>query len=199
MGCPKGTECLAARCTREGATPVEPTSERVVLTPTALALASDAVPVALGPSVTLGNTASAPVALYLLFERRWPPGSIDSAFLVLEPSGGALAGPDLELEVWRAERAWKGPGFKWSEQPGLSPPFSRGIARSAPPMPVRIDVTSQVAFLAAHPARDFGLVLRARSERSPGVTLSTGLGGGAPPRLDVYVARSAQARPSSAQ
>lgn len=166
---------------------MDPNTERVLLNPSELGVASTEAPAAIGPSVTLGNAASAPVAFYLRFEKAWRPGSVRAAFLLLEPSRGAMVGPDLELEVWRANRAWKGPGFTWSRQPGVSHPVSRGIARSAPPMPVRIDVTELVRFASEHPQMDHGYVLRASSERGSGVTVSTGFGEGVPPRLDVYV------------
>lgn len=189
--CPGGTECLAARCVLDGSVPVDPESERVVAMPTELALATVTSPEALGPSITLGNSARSPVALYLRFEQTWRPGSIVAAFLLLEPTAGAITGPDLELEVWRVAHGWAGPGFAWSEKPGFAPPSSRAIARSAPRFPVRFDVTRLVRFLTDHPAKDHGLVLRAVSETGPGITLDTGLGGGVPPRLEVYFARAA--------
>jgi hypothetical protein len=196
-GCPASTECLAARCVDEGSAPVDPSTERVLLNPSGIAVAASSAPDAIGASVTFGNASSAPVALYLRFEQTWRAGPVDSAFLILEPSAGTVGGLDLEVEVGRADRSWTGPGFSWSERPGISPPFSRAVARSSPRMPVRIDVTELLRFFADHPAQDFGLVLRARSAGGAGVTLSTGVGGGPPPRLDVYLVRPKTAQRAS--
>lgn len=185
-GCPVGRECLASRCAIEGGAPVPPETRRFLLRPSALAIASRAPTVGVAPSVTLGARASAPSALYLRFEQPWRAGRIRAAFLLLEPLPGALAGPDVSLEVWRTSRNWSASAFRWSEQPGFAPPFARAIGRAAPPTPVRVDVTEIVRHFAQHPSADFGFAVRASEEADAGITLSTGVDGGSAPRLDVY-------------
>lgn len=186
-GCGRGFECLAARCVLEGTTPVDPATLRRHARPSALAVAGGAAPPELGAAVTLGNPAVAPSALYLDFERVWTTGTIEAAFLVLSTAQGALAGADVELLVARAQSPWSVSSFSWAEKPGIGRAEARGIARAAPELPVRIDVTELVRFFRDHPARAHGLVVYARSDTGPGVTLSTGLGDGPAPELDVYL------------
>jgi hypothetical protein len=188
-GCPRGTECLAARCVLEGSAPVDAGTERLLLDPLELALAARDVGDGLGPSVTLGNPSASPAALYVRFPNSFAEKPVEAAFLLLDQSSGVSGGADLELEIWRASGHWRGPAVAWSEQPGFSPPFTRAIARSIPALPIRADVTALVRYVVDHPARDHGFVIRAVREAGPGVTLNTGLGGGAPPRLDVYFER----------
>ncbi len=178
---------MAARCAREGGAPVPAESRRILLRPQALAFASDEPTDGLGASVTLGSDSGSHRAIYVRFDPRWKNGKVISAFLLLEPSAGAPRGGDVGLEVWRAEKTWQGPNLPCSRQPGLAPPFARGIGRAAPALPVRIDVTELVRFFADHPERDHGFVVRASDAHDPGITLATGLDGGEPPRLDVYL------------
>jgi hypothetical protein len=170
----------------EGSAPVDAATERVLLDPLELALAARELEDGIGPSVTLGNPSASPAALYVRFPSTFADRPVEAAFLLLDQSAGVVGGADLELEVWRAAGGWAGPAIAWSEQPGFSPPFTRAIARSAPRLPIRADVTALVRYVAEHPARDHGFVVRAMRESGPGVTLNTGIGGGAPPRLDVY-------------
>jgi hypothetical protein len=158
-----------------------------LLRPSALAIAAREPALDVAPSVTLGARASAPSALYVRFEQSWRKGRIRAAFLLLSPRAGAASGADVPLEVWRTHRDWTAAGFRWSEQPGFAPPFARAIGRSAPALPVRIDVTEIVRYWAQHPEADFGFALRAGEEGLFGITLSTGVDGGSAPRLDVYL------------
>jgi hypothetical protein len=158
-----------------------------VLIPSAIAIANREPARGVAASVTLGAEASAPSALYVRFEQSWRKGQVRAAFLLLEPRPGALAGPDVPLEVWRTERRWTGSGFGWSEQPGFAPPFARAIGRAAPALPVRVDVTEIVRYFAKHPNADHGFVVRAGQQTGAGITLSTGVDGGSAPRLDVYL------------
>ena len=162
-------------------------TRRFLLRPSALAIATREPALDVAPSVTLGARASAPAALYLRFEQTWRRGRIRAAFLLLEPRAGTLSGQDVPLEVWRTNRAWSAAGFRWSEQPGFAPPFARAIGRSAPALPVRVDVTEIVRYWAQHPQADFGFALRASQDFDAGITLSTGVDGGSAPRLDVYL------------
>jgi hypothetical protein len=125
--------------------------------------------------------------LYVRFDQSWRTGHVRAAFLLLEPRSGGPLGPDVGLEVWRTNRHWTDPAFGWSRQPGFAPPFARAIGRSAPALPVRVDVTEIVRYFAQHPSHDFGFAVRATEEGPAGITLSTGVDGGLAPRLDVYL------------
>ncbi|MFZ5889751.1 MAG: DNRLRE domain-containing protein [Myxococcota bacterium] len=164
-------------------------TRRLLLRPSALALASNAEQRdGLAPSVTLGRASTAKTALYVRFDSSWRErGRVVSGFLLLEPLAGAASSEDVALEVWRVSRAFTGENLSWSAQPGFEPPFARGVGRAAPAAPVRIDVTEILHFLAAHPAEDHGLAVRAAGNAETGITLSTGADGGLPPRLDVYL------------
>ena len=186
-GCPRGKECLASRCVPEGSTPVPSRSRRILLTPTGLALAGPEASDSLPPSVTLGQTAEGPRAFYLRFPGTFRGSRVRAAFLLLEPRPGAPAGPDVPLEVWRADRDWRPEEVTARAQPGFALPVATAIGRAAPPALVRVDVTEIVQFLAAHPDLDHGVVVRATSKNPAGIAFATGVAGGTAPRLDVYV------------
>lgn len=141
----------------------------------------------MAPSVTLGRSSDEDTALYLRFEPSWNQGRVVSAFLLLEPLPGAGRHEDITLEVWRSRGDFPSMTFRSDAQPGLVPPFARAIARSAPASPARVDVTALVQFLATHPGHDHGFVVRAASDTDDGVSVATGIDGGLPPRLDVYL------------
>jgi len=178
------------RCVLEGAMPVDPRAERVVALPAGLALASDDEQVVPSASVTLGSSRA---TLYLRFEPVWESRPVQAAFLLLDPAEHSVGGPDVELEVWRARREWSGAAFSFRQQPGVTAPLARGIARSIPPLPVRVDVTELVQFAAQHPRQDHGFAVRSRSD-GPLVTIATGSDGGRAPTLDVYLGSSSEAR-----
>ncbi|HET9930510.1 MAG TPA: hypothetical protein VFQ35_07480 [Polyangiaceae bacterium] len=186
--CPNGRECLASRCVPEGGAAVPNASKRLLLRPSALGVArAHAESGGMAPGVTLGRRADNDTALYVRFDSDWNEGRVASAFLLLDPLPGSASGEDVALEVWRSRRDFVSSTFGWSVQPGLAPPFARGLARSAPPAPVRVDVTELLRFFATHPSQDHGFVVRATNQSESGVTLATGIDGGAPPRLDVYL------------
>ncbi len=187
QSCSAGRECLAARCTIEGGLPVAASTRRVRVAPAALALAGPKPALSIPPSVVLGARWHDTRALYLRFPQTWRGGRVRSAFLLLEPQGAARTGADVVLEVGCAGRDWHPRELSVNEQPGLVAPFSRGIARAAPALPVRVDVTEIVRFWAEHPERDHGLGVRASSVTDVGVSLATGAAGGSAPRLDVYL------------
>ena len=186
--CPSGRECLASRCVLEGSAAVPNAARRLLLRPSALGVARgrESNP-GMAPGVTLGRRADNDTALYVRFDSQWNQGRIVSAFLLLDPLPGSPSASDITLEVWRARRDFTSTTFAWSAQPGLAPPYARGISRALPPSPVRVDVTELLSFLAAHPSQDHGFVVRATEQSEVGVTLATGLDGGLPPRLDVYL------------
>ena len=188
--CPEGTECLANRCTLLGADPVAADTRRLVALPSAMAVIEADQPESDGelpPAITFGSAHGAS-ALYLRFAPLWRGAkSIESAFLVLEPMPGTRRGPnDVEVDVWRVGGAWSPDELEWLAQPELVPPRARGLARAAPPMPLRIDVTEIVRYFAANERSDHGFALRAGSGEL-GASFATGASGGAAPRLELYV------------
>jgi hypothetical protein len=160
-----------------------------VLAPIALAVASDAATPDLAASVRFGSAGSGPVALYVRFDSKAYSEDTESAFLLLDPESHSTPSEDIELEVGRARRAWQGSDFSWAGQPGFTSPVARGVARTHPALPIRIDVTELVRFIAAHPPAAFGFVVRAREKRPFGVSVATGMYGGSAPRLDIYVGK----------
>lgn len=185
--CPRGRECLASRCVAEGSVPVPEGSRRLLLTPTGLALASSEPSASLPPSVTLGQHSDGARAFYLRFPPTFRKTKVRAAFLLLEPRPGALAGPDVPLEVWRADGAWRTEELSARTQPGLAPPVATALGRATPHATVRVDVTEIVRFLATHPELDHGLVVRATERTTAGIAFATGVAGGRAPRLDVYI------------
>jgi hypothetical protein len=138
-----------------------------------------------GPSVVLGAPGSG-AALFLRFAPIWRGARIDAAFLILDPAPGTRTREDIPLEVSRIHGSWE-----TSDEPrkrlSRALPSVRGIGRSFPETPIRIDVTTIIAYLAAHPDQDLGLAVAATREVPPGIAIATGLDGGSPPRLDVYL------------
>jgi hypothetical protein len=137
--------------------------------------------------VTLGQAVEGPRALYLRFPPSFRGSKVRAAFLLLDPRPGTPAGPDVPLEVWRADGEWRPEQVTSRAQPGFALPVATAIGRSAPPSLVRVDVTEIVQFLAAHPELDHGLVVRATARGTLGIAFATGVAGGNAPRLDVYV------------
>ncbi len=189
--CPEGSECLANRCTLLGADPVAADTRRLVVVPSTIRVLGAADREAsgeLGPAVTFGS-ASGGAALFLKFPPSWRRAKrIDSAFLVLDPMPGTRRGPqDVSVEAWRVGKAWEADSIRWLEKPDLLPPRAAGVARAAPPMPLRVDVTAIVLHLWEHPENDHGIALTAGGGSDVGVSFATGASGGSAPRLELYV------------
>jgi hypothetical protein len=187
--CPVTQECLANRCAALETSPVRETTRRVVVAPIALAVASEHDSPNLAASVSLGSRQRGPAALYVRFDPKAYAARVEAAFLLLDPGVHSRFSQDVELQVGRAESAWRGTALSWSDQPGFGSPVARGIARTAPPSPIRIDVTELVRFVAEHPASDYGFVVRARERHAYGVSIATGTASGSAPRLDVYLTK----------
>jgi hypothetical protein len=138
-----------------------------------------------GPSVVLGAPGES-AALFLRFAPVWRGAPVDAAFLILDPAPRTLTREDVPLEVSRIHGAWE-----TSNEPrkrlSQALPSVRGIGRAFPEGPIRIDVTPIVAYLARHPEEDLGLAVTATRQVPPGLAIATGLDGGSPPRLEVYL------------
>lgn len=189
--CPEGSECLANRCTLLGADPVAADTRRLVALPQAMAVVSASAETAsedLAPAVTFGSAAGG-AALFLDFPPVWRQARrLESAFVVLDPMPGTRRGPaDVRVDAWRVGERWSREELNWLDKPDLVPPSASGIARAAPPMPLRVDVTAIVAHLVEHAENDHGIALTAGGGDDVGVSFATGSGGGNAPRLELYV------------
>ncbi len=190
--CPEGQECLANRCVVAGGDPVPADSQRLVVEPERMAVVSAKSEPRAGeipPAVAFGSRADGAIALYLAFPPVWRRAKhVEAAFLVLEPMPGTVpASDDVEVEAWRVQKSWEPDKLRYLAKPPLAPPMSAGIARSAPPSVLRIDVTDLVRYLKKHAANDHGLALVSGSDRGAGASFATGMAGGRAPRLEVYV------------
>lgn len=189
--CPEGQECLANRCVVAGGDPVPADSQRLVLEPEQMAVVGNAAtePGELPAAVTFGGGANGTSTLYLKFPPVWRhKRRIEAAFLILEPMPATFgSAEDVAMDVWRVRERWEPSSLTRIEQPELGPPRSRGLARSTPPSPLRVDVTALVTHLAENAGSDHGIALRAGSGDSAGASFATGTSGGRSPRLEIYV------------
>jgi len=189
--CARGYECLANRCVPAGGEPVPAGSRRIVTEAARVAVVSSrAHPRAgkLPTAVVFGSRAEGSVGLYLDFEPTWLRGRpIESAFVLLDPMPGTPVGArDVRVEAWRVERAWDERSLTWLQQPPLGRPHSQGIARSAPPSVLRIDVTALARAIRNGTRSYHGIALRSHDTGGVGASFSTGIGGGGAPRLEIY-------------
>ncbi len=191
--CPEGYECLANRCSLLGDEPIAAETTRIVIDPSHIAVVQARAPrdlAAVPPAVTFGSRALGATALYLRFEPRWTEagGEVDRAFLLLEPmAGGRSDTNDVLVDVWRIREPWSEKTVTWLDQPSVAPPTSTGIARSSPPSVLRIEVTEHVRYFRRHRHAARGLVVKARPATAHGATFATGVGGGSPPKLEIYM------------
>lgn len=186
--CGTGYECLANRCAAAGGTPVPRDTERVVLSPVAIALVTGrgaAAPES--TTVTLGSDAAPESALYLRFGSTYKTGGeVAAAFLLLTPAAGTeTTRDDTRLQVKTLVAPWSADSLARGIRPAASRPVAEGIARAEPPSLVRIDVTSLVRSFARTPY-DSGMAVAAARAHGPGVTLVTVAEGA--PQLEVYLA-----------
>jgi hypothetical protein len=186
--CPAGLECLANRCVVEGYDPVAAGTERIVVRPSALAVAG-AEPAGgeLPGAITLGG-AVASHALFLRFDASWRPRDVESAFLLLDPVPASQpSAHEVAVVVWRVAGAWSETSIRAGERPTLRAPMARGVAGSSPASVLRVDVTEIVRWLDEHPQSDRGVALAADSQAGHGASFATGAAGGNGPRLELYV------------
>jgi hypothetical protein len=185
-------ECLAHHCAVVGSDPVPETSKRYVLDPATVALVGASRPSAaagLPPAATLGGKAEGAASLYLDFEPSWPPAArVDRAFLLLSPVfESPPSSRDVRITAWRVAEPWSAAEVTFLAQPELEPPRAVGIARSAPPQKLRLDVTRIVQHWQQHPHDRRGLAVVADAGTGHGVAYATGAGSHPGPRLEVYV------------
>lgn len=197
--CPKGQECLANRCSPVGGEPVRGDSSRQVAELVDLAIVAESFDfgTTLPQELTVGARSFGTTILLMRFEPIWRRiPAISEAFLLIDAlPGGRVSTHDVSVELWRIDSDWSTRDVSWRAQPRLAHPTAQAIARSGP-APLRMDVTRVIRYLKQHPRADHGLALRARAGRGAGISLASGLGGGHPPRLEIYHDGAASESPS---
>jgi len=165
-------------------------SQRVVLTPSALAVLSGSQANEGAPSAVTFGDANGASALYLDFSKDWQRLGVPlAAFLALDAREGAVHDSvPVTIEVWSVRSPWQ-PGelHTWSDKPRLAPPFARITLSPSATHPLRVDVTPLLRFMAQNPALDQGFALLARGGEGHGASFATGMNGGRAPRLEIYV------------
>ncbi len=170
---------------------------------------------ALPEVVTIGRAADGRVVVLLQFDARFRDGAVvESAFLLIDPVDGAPpAGSAASIDVSRVLDPWDPATVSWGRQPRLAVAEIAGVsaAKPAPPRrlgpaatvgqpaggaaaaslaaaraPLRVDVTELVRAL-PRGRGDHGFALTATGDDAFGTTLTTGLGRGRPPRLEVFL------------
>ena len=165
-------------------------SQRLVLTPSALAVLSDSQATQGAPGAVAFGDASGPSALYLDFSKDWQRLGVPlAAFLALDAREGAvLDKTPITIEVWSVRSAWQPSELRaWSDKPTLAPPFARITLSTSASQPLRVDVTPLLRFMVQNPTLDHGFALLARSGTGHGASFATGMSGGRAPRLEIYV------------
>lgn len=184
---------MAGRCRPEDVLPAPPDASRVVLEPVQIAAiaphgrAGGDEP--LPGVVALGRDESGSLILLLRFAATWrDDAEIAGAFVVLRALDLAPppAGP-TRFEVARILEPWQAQVVSWGRQPRLEVPRSGGSVWIRPRVPIRIDVTPLVRAWGRRDASDHGIAIMAQGQDAFGASVSTGLGGGIGPRLEVYL------------
>jgi hypothetical protein len=182
--------CQVGRCTSPDRLPTAPQSRRIVVEPEAFAYYDvqhgvDGVPPA---ELTLGATTSGTSVVLLRFAKTWSAvKTIESAFVVLEPSPGATPNAKpVPLELWRMSD-----NASLNKASGSFPAIGGPADASAllvftPPQPARIDVTSLVQDIEREHGERLGVVLRAVAADGVGARYTSGSLGRAP-MLELYV------------
>ena len=182
---------LSAGCARPKSAPSAPlVPQRLVSSPSSVAfVSSDREASGLNGDIRFGGPLGRS-ALYLKFPTEWRSRGIPrQAFLSLSPrEGSAVSDAPLTLEAWRITADWQAQQLRrWSDKPGLAPPYARTKVTFSPAREVRIDVTELVRFAAENPERDFGIAVIASGSDGPGATFSSGFAGGQAPHLELYL------------
>lgn len=187
--CCGGTECVANRCSAPGSLVVPQGAHRVQLAANDLCVVSASHPRPSRPGgLVLGSRGVGDVSLYLRFALAdVPMARLERAFLRLEPmSGVAPSTENVRVTVWRVAGPWAFSDLGWLAQPPSRLPRGEGLARTAPPQSLRIDVTEVVRYLRDHPFDDHGLVLKTEGTATRGAVFSTGATSGTAPILELY-------------
>lgn len=182
--------CIAGACRPAASEPAPPDTRRVVVAPDAIAVVSSSggASTSTPSAIAFGAGGGGSVVLLLRFPAPWGRHArIASAFLTLDPAPGAL--PETEavsIDVARVLDRWSPSDVDWGRQPRLSTSEARALAKTAPPRPLRIDVTAIVKRW-QRAAGDEGIALVASPTAVNGASYATGAAGGVGPRLEVYL------------
>lgn len=197
--CDPGAECLANRCVPEGGEPVPESSERVVLTPSKVAVAP--LSASLPTHATLGGPTADAQLLFLDFElgallRDARSQQLHTAFLLLPPRDNAPPlVPTTRVSVRRLATPWDvravGSGF-W---PRGTRGERRGLASGK--QPIRIDVTDLLRECFEDGSRFDGFLIRGIDERpGSGFIAATGAADTVSPKLELYLLPKAPQGPA---
>lgn len=188
--CASGKLCVTGRCRDAKSVPAAQSAQRVVLEPIALAVVSskDAENQERA-DIPFGKSALGELVLLLQFPAPFTDTTnILSAYLVMDPAPGTIAGPaPVELRVARILAPWSRQDVDWARLPSLSSVESTFQASIWAGRTLRLDVTEQVRRWREHRRDDHGLAVLAAPQNEVGATYSLGLVGGNGPRLDVYL------------
>lgn len=184
-GCSPTQECLANRCALMGSDPVNPTSERRVITPNRFAV-SQASSELWPSSARLGGPRAQ--RLFLDFDLEWESlGDVQSAFLLVYPAPGSADSRPVHIRVDRLDSDWSASGVAKGSLPSLAGGGARAIA--AGDHLVRVDVSHLLHGRLSHPTEFRGFSVSADEDASGGFVASTGVNGRSP-RLELYVVNS---------
>jgi hypothetical protein len=169
---------MAGRCRPADATPAAPDGVRILLPPRYLAILA-----------SRGRAAGGSLVVLLRFVASWrDDAEVVSAFLLLDPlSGAPPARSSTPIEIARILEPWSSETASWGRQPRLGLPEVSAIVVGRPIAPLRVDVTSIVRGWPKRARSEHGIALLAEGNDPFGAVYSTGIAGGAGPRLEVYV------------
>jgi hypothetical protein len=192
--CDKDSSCIVGRCRPRAEPAVAPGARRVVLEPSEIAVVSskerERVEV---PALGFGRIASGEVALLLSFEDEIGGDvEIERAFLVLDPLDDAPSPvAPVPIEVAPIREAWSRDSVSWARKPATG--LAEIVADASPRAhkSLRVEVTELLVSTEGH----HGFALSAGPRDPIGAFYATGLGGGAPPRLELYLKAVESHRP----
>jgi hypothetical protein len=172
------------------AAPAAVDAQRIVVAPTELAVVSPrGTDGTLPAEIPLGSASGGSLVVLFKFPAPWGNRArVGSAYLTLEPARGAPPeSHPVAVSVSRVLEPWSASQVSWARLPRLSSTEATTVAVTAPPKPLRIDVTSIVERWSRGRADDRGIALRAGAEAPVGAIYSTGVRGDDGPKLDVYL------------
>jgi hypothetical protein len=194
--CGEGRACVAGRCRLADAQVASTDALRFVLAPVDIAVVgsggatgSSGGGADLPDAVALGRGASGTMIVLLRFAATWrDDAEVTSAFLVLDALDDTPPATNpITFEMARILTPWQAGVVSWGRQPRLDVPKVAGALRPRPSAPLRVDVTPLVREWSRRAADDHGIALLARGDDPYGAVVSTGVGRGTGPRLEVYV------------
>jgi hypothetical protein len=183
--------CVLGRCMPHARVPIGEDARRLVVFARDVAAVAEHLPGGGHAALPLGGHGAGDAALYLTFDlgdRLGADDAIQAAYVVAEPVAGAsTASAWIEVEARDVPGRFDGAAVDWRRRPATDRPAAVGRTRGAAGSPLRVDVTDLVRRWARRGAREGRVALVARASADLGATVSTGLGAGPAPRLEVYL------------